>query len=101
MTTHLPDIHEVGIREHLRLWQEIKNREFNQATSQNLQDPKAGDPTGNTATESHDDDLVISPSLDDPASARDWGLVSTSGKDQEGDVDVHDFLRPGDVIGFR
>lgn len=97
----LPGVHEVGIREHLRLWQEMENIRDTATSSPDLPDHQKPESTENDITQSGEEELSVAPGSVDPASSRDWGLVSTADKDQEGEVDVHNFLQPGDVIGLR
>ncbi|KAL9029577.1 MAG: hypothetical protein Q9196_002207, partial [Gyalolechia fulgens] len=101
IASQLPSVSAVGIRKHLTLWQELQSKEITEATPSDFQGPERYDTAENTITLSGEEDSAqVSESID-PASARDWGLISSSEKDDEGDTDVHEFLRPGDVVGFN
>ncbi|KAL8918679.1 MAG: hypothetical protein Q9208_007240 [Pyrenodesmia sp. 3 TL-2023] len=97
----LPYVNKVGIREHLRLWQELYDQEV-AATSppgrKAFQEPKLIE---NALTQSDEDEARIAPDSSDPALSRDLGLISVPNQEQEGEADVGKFLRPGDVISCR
>ncbi|KAL8826286.1 MAG: hypothetical protein Q9170_007458 [Blastenia crenularia] len=87
ITPRLPGVHEVGIREHLRLWQELRTEKPQSVLLPDIQG-------------SEEEDFVNVPGPFDSGSAQDLDMISPSDKDGEGGTDVHNFLRPGDVVGF-
>lgn len=97
----LPYVNKVGIREHLRLWQELYDQEV-AATSppgrKAFQEPKLIE---NAVTQSGEDEARIALDSSDPALSRDLGLISVPNQEREGEADVGKFLRPGDVISCR
>ncbi|KAL8768059.1 MAG: hypothetical protein Q9209_005602 [Squamulea sp. 1 TL-2023] len=84
----LPTIHEVGIREHLRLWQELQNN--NQV--------KAPTNIVSTIAQSAEDDAASIFEAADEASRDNLESVNPTGVDQEGDTDELPFLQSGDVV---
>ncbi|KAL8879950.1 MAG: hypothetical protein Q9198_002541 [Flavoplaca austrocitrina] len=87
----LPRISEVGIRKHLRLWQEWQSKDSIQAspaTSSSVIQP----------TEDDADSIIeiSSDSLHDDCERSD-----APGIDQEGELDDESFLRSGDVVDIR
>ncbi|KAL8763960.1 MAG: hypothetical protein Q9184_000403 [Pyrenodesmia sp. 2 TL-2023] len=97
----LPDVNKVGIREHLRLWQELHDQESavtSPSDRQAFQEPRLIE---NTLTQSGEDEARIAPDSSDPALSCDLGLISEPNQEREGEADIEHFLRPGDVIGFR
>ncbi|KAL9004020.1 MAG: hypothetical protein Q9188_003133 [Gyalolechia gomerana] len=101
LASQLPSVYDVGIRKHLALWQELQSKDITEGPQADFQSPEEFDTTENTITQSGEEDSASTSGSLDPASARDWGLISNSEKDDEGDTDVDNFLRPGDVVGFR
>ncbi|KAL8943169.1 MAG: hypothetical protein Q9216_001223 [Gyalolechia sp. 2 TL-2023] len=98
--SQLPSVYDVGIRKHLALWQELQSKEITEAPRPDFRSPENFDTIENTITHSGEEDSASTSWSVDPASARDWGMISSPEKDSEGDTDVHNFLLPGDVIGF-
>ncbi|KAL8959650.1 MAG: hypothetical protein Q9193_003520 [Seirophora villosa] len=97
----IPSVQDVGIREHLRLWQDLQDGRFTAAPSPaTLGFPKP-DRTESAASQSGEDELSVTHDSSDPAMGRDLGVMSAPDKDDEGEVDTRHFLNPGDVIGFR
>lgn len=101
ITPQIPSVQEVGIREHLRLWQEWQN----EGPTRPPLSPQPGfskpNLKENAESELGEDVLSVTSDSLDPALSRDWGVVCGPDKDQDGEVDTHNFLKPGDVIGFR
>lgn len=100
LASQLPSVYDVGIRKHLELWQALQKEEITEASPSKFEGHEEFATVQNTITQSGDEDWATSSGSIDPASAHDWGQISSSEKDDEGDTDVHNFLRPGDVIGF-
>ncbi|KAL8946998.1 MAG: hypothetical protein Q9222_006675, partial [Ikaeria aurantiellina] len=98
--SHLPPIQEVGVHEHLRLWQQQKDREKRESLGQHsepLENPSA---TRNTISQSSDDgsEKVSDDTLH--GETDDMDLVHASDVDQEGETEDHNFLQPGDVVDY-
>ena len=87
----LPQINEVGIRKHLRLWQELQNKDLNQTS------PATNSSTGQPVEDHADSVLEISGDL----LHDDWEGLNTPGIDQEGELDDESFLQSGDVVDIR
>ncbi|KAL8853601.1 MAG: hypothetical protein Q9221_001587 [Calogaya cf. arnoldii] len=86
----LPTISEVGIRKHLRLWQELQNKDPVQAspnTGSSVAQPVENDGDSILETSEH--------TLHD-----DLETFNPTGVDKEGDTDDEVFLRSGDVVSF-
>lgn len=93
----LPTIGKVGIREHLRLWQELEDKEHSKTSATNSQSSNDQIP------------LVIRPGEDDTSSIIETNDIASgdylgahqdTGVDEDGDKDDQQFLRSGDVVEF-
>ncbi|KAL8786351.1 MAG: hypothetical protein Q9213_002848 [Squamulea squamosa] len=84
----LPTIHEVGIRKHLSLWQELQNNDQIKAPQSKV----------STIAQSAEDDAASIFEAADNDSRDDLESVNPTGVDQEGDTDDLPFLRSGDVV---
>ncbi|KAL8713223.1 MAG: hypothetical protein Q9220_002744 [cf. Caloplaca sp. 1 TL-2023] len=98
--SHLPAIQDVGIHEHLKLWQQQQDSEKPEHFSQSSE--PLGDPitSRNSISQSADDDSgkLSDDTQYDESDGMD--LVAASVVDQEGETDDHHFLRPGDVVDY-
>ncbi|KAL8856285.1 MAG: hypothetical protein Q9178_007122 [Gyalolechia marmorata] len=83
----LPEIREVGIRKHLKLWQELQNKDQMNVLQS----------TGSTVARPVEDDTDRILETNDNA-LRDLEPVNATGVDQEGDTDDQPFLQSGDVV---
>ena len=86
----LPKIREVGIRKHLKLWQELQNKDQMNVLQS----------TGSTVAQPIEDDADRILETNDNA-LRDLEPVNATGVDQEGDTDDQPFLQSGDVVDMR
>ncbi|KAL9601817.1 MAG: hypothetical protein Q9219_002307 [cf. Caloplaca sp. 3 TL-2023] len=101
MNSELPSVHEIGIRRHLELWQELRTKESTPNPMPDFPGVEQLGLTQNTMTQStgeKSDDVSIP---EDSPSSWDWELLSSSDKDDQVETGVHHYLRPGDVIGYR
>lgn len=87
----LPKISEVGIRKHLRLWQELQNEVPVQISHK----------TGSPVTRPIEDGADIVLETSDNSLHDDLETFNAMGVDPEGDIDDQSFLRSGDVIAMR
>lgn len=87
----LPKISEVGIRKHLRLWQELQNEVPVQISHK----------TGSPVTRPIEDGADIVLETSDNSLHDDLDTFNAMGVDPEGDIDDQSFLRSGDVIAMR
>lgn len=87
----LPKISEVGIRKHLRLWQELQNEVPVQISHK----------TGSPVTRPIEDGADIVLETSDNSLHDDLETFNAMGVDPEGGIDDQSFLRSGDVIAMR
>lgn len=87
----LPKISEVGIRKHLRLWQELQNEVPVQTSHK----------TGSPVTRPIEDGADIVLETSGNSLHDDLETLNAMGVDPEGDIDDQSFLRSGDVIAMR
>ncbi|KAL8735315.1 MAG: hypothetical protein Q9166_000860 [cf. Caloplaca sp. 2 TL-2023] len=93
----LPKISDVGIREHLKLWQELHIKNRSEALATQVQN--SGDLATNVVSPGEDDaSNILETSETSPDDHLD--LSSVTGVDEEGDTDDQHFLRTGDVVDF-
>ncbi|CAO1605438.1 hypothetical protein XANCAGTX0491_008956 [Xanthoria calcicola] len=86
----LPKISEVGIRKHLRLWQELQNEVPVQISHK----------TGSPVTRPIEDGADIVLETSDNSLHDDLETFNAMGVDPEGGIDDQSFLRSGDVIAM-
>ncbi|KAL8726495.1 MAG: hypothetical protein Q9181_006032 [Wetmoreana brouardii] len=94
----LPSVSDVGIREHLRIWQALQDRNNNESLSLALPSPRPPDSTANAITQSIENDSVSGLSSVDESASGDESELETFDVNQEGDTSYHNFLQHGDVV---
>ncbi|KAL8899923.1 MAG: hypothetical protein Q9192_001325 [Flavoplaca navasiana] len=87
----LPRISEVGIRKHLRSWQELQSKDSIQASPA----------TSSSAIQPIEDDAGSIMEISSDSLHNDCERSDAPGIDQEGELDDESFLRSGDVVDIR